>query len=139
MGDQGPFSPEEQGRLRESLFRMLPAAEAVGEAFYRRLFANHPELRTLFPEDMSEQQDKFIQMLGTMVHSLDRPAELRSACAKLGARHRGYGAIEDHYPLVEEALLAALELDSHGLVSAADLALWRRLYRLVAEEMMHID
>jgi hemoglobin-like flavoprotein len=77
--------------------------------FYDELFALSPELRPLFPEEMSEQKTKFMQMLTTIVKSLDHVARISDHMLDLGRRHMSYDIEEEHYSAFGEAFLSMLD------------------------------
>lgn len=76
--------------------------------FYCHLFEAHPEIRPLFPTDMSGQQGKMVDTLTLLTLHLQDREHLVSGLRELGGRHRGYGTVGAHYPAVEEAMLASL-------------------------------
>jgi nitric oxide dioxygenase len=84
---------------------------------------------------MASQRRKFFGMLAELVRVLDDPGVLVSESVPSGRRHAGYGARDEHYPMVGRALLAAME---HALGPAwtPDVAAaWRELYTLVSAVM----
>lgn len=93
------------------LFRNMDPV-VVGDAFYSKLFSTHPSLRKMFPSEMSQQYQKLMDMLTTIVSRLDRLEELSKDIADMAVRHEGYGVKVAHYSIVGEALLWTLE---HGL------------------------
>lgn len=82
---------------------------ATGQRFYHHLFRLYPQVRPLFPDDISGQSMKLMQTIGFAVSHLNAPDILRPVVAALGARHTGYGVQPEHYALVGEALLTTLE------------------------------
>jgi hemoglobin-like flavoprotein len=102
---------EEQIRLIKrgwKIFRAIDPA-IVGDTFYTKLFFDTPGLRRMFPENMSEQYSKLMDMLSTIVSRLDRMNELSEDIAAMARRHAGYGVRPAHYKLVGKALLWTLE------------------------------
>ncbi len=86
-------------------------AETPGSAarlFYAKLFTKYPEVRPLFRGDMEEQGAKLVKTLALAVGGLRRPDSIRAAVTRLGARHVGYGARAEHYPLVGATLIETL-------------------------------
>jgi hemoglobin-like flavoprotein len=81
----------------------------LGDVFYRRLFMQYPQVRSLFKEPMEAQYRKFVDMLNVIVARIDRPAEVMPEIADMGHRHEGYGTLPEHYAAVGEALLWTLE------------------------------
>jgi len=52
-----------------------------------------------------EQRHKLMQMLDAIVDALDRPALILAGVVALEQRDAVTGAVAEHYPIVEEALL----------------------------------
>jgi len=103
------MTPEQVKLVQESFAKIAPMSEQAAETFYDRLFMMAPQVRTLFPDDMTAQRAKLMATLAVVVNSLDDlPAILPTASA-LAKRHVGYGAQPVHYPVVGEALLWTLE------------------------------
>ena len=121
--------------VQRSWERVVPIADAAAALFYGRLFELDPELRPLFRGDMAEQGRKLMQMITTVVRSLDRLERVLPAIEALGARHAGYGVRDEHYDVVGAALLWTLE---HGLEDewTPDLAAaWTEAYMTLAGAM----
>jgi len=95
--------------LLESSFKMVaPKADDLANAFYDRLFREHPEVRPMFPESMDEQKKHLVAALAMVVNNLRNPETLTQALNELGLRHIGYGVQREQYPVVGQTLLAAL-------------------------------
>lgn len=94
--------------VKESWAKVAPIAPTAATLFYDRLFSVAPGVRPLFPEDMAEQKVKLMDMLGTVVDSLDDLGALVPAVKGLGERHTRYGAEPAHYDAVGDCLLWTL-------------------------------
>ena len=71
------MTPEQIELVQTSFKKVVPIAGAAADLFYGRLFEIAPEVRSMFPDDLSEQKKKLMAMLGTAVgnlHQLDRLA-----------------------------------------------------------------
>lgn len=127
----------EQIHLLRKSFAQLHGKESVASlAFYRRLFELAPEVRPLFHTDIEEQGRKLMEILGFALGRLDRPAELLAALEGLGARHVGYGATAEHYPVVGRALLDMLAESLGAAFTPAVRAAWTELYQVCTEAML---
>ncbi len=136
MAPSSPFLPAKDIMLVRASFAMVvPIQTAVTDLFYDRLFAIAPELRTLFPADLTEQKLKLIAMLATGVGKLNDLASLAPILKGLGARHAGYGTTAHHYEMVAEALLWALERGLGDAFTPEVRAAWVKVYNLLAETM----
>jgi len=127
---------EEKQILRDSLFRLIPRSDEAAEAFYQRLFLEHPSVRPLFPQSMDEQQQKMVLTLASMVDYLDDPETFRRECIELGRRHVGYGAQPAHYPVVGQILLEEFGKWQVPPMTEREISLWQLLYGLVSEQMI---
>ena len=76
--------------------------------FYQELFAAAPNLRALFPGDLTLLQGHFESALALVVRNLDEMGALRDSLRDLGAQHVHWGARPEDYVVAREALVAAL-------------------------------
>jgi hemoglobin-like flavoprotein len=75
-------------------------------------------------------------MIGAAVGLLDRPDALSPVLQKLGARHRGYGVVDAHYPTVGSALLLTLEQGLGDAFTPDTRAAWAEMYGVVSRTMI---
>ncbi len=95
--------------LEQSYDVVAPHAAEVVERMYASAFARHPGLRHLFVGiDMEEQRAKFLATLSFVRKSARDPASLVSVLQLLGAQHRRYGVLPEHYPILGTALVEAM-------------------------------
>ena len=98
-----------QKRLIRSSFESLSEyADSAVLLFYGRLFELDPSLRSLFHIEIRVQAGKLLDMLTSIVGTLDSFEKLRPELAELGRRHVGYGVKPEHYGTLATALLWAL-------------------------------
>jgi nitric oxide dioxygenase len=103
------MTPDEVKLVQQSFSKVVPIADQAAILFYDRLFEIAPQVKAMFPADMTEQRKKLIAMLAAVVNGLaDLPSILPAASA-LAKRHVAYGAKAAHYPVVGAALLWTLE------------------------------
>ena len=95
--------------VKESFKTILPIAGIVVEEFYETLFEQHPEVRSMFPSDMSNQRLKLVQALALVGGHADRIDDVAPALKNLGVKHVAYGVEPEHYGAVKEALMATLD------------------------------
>ncbi len=95
-------------RIRISFDAVSPRAHALVELFYDKLFANYPQVRAMFPPDMSKQREHLLSAVALVVKNADKFETLRPALMDMGARHAGYGVKESYYPIVRDTMLGAL-------------------------------
>lgn len=98
-----------QLELQASLHVMLEDQDRFAKIFYDKVFEINPEIRSLFRKNMTDQGRLLTHMLGGIVYSLSRPEHLATGLKKLGESHINYGVRVEHYPIVKEAMMYAIE------------------------------
>ncbi len=123
--------------LEESFDLVVIRGDDLTEEFYRRVFARAPELEDLFANvSMSLQKLKFVSTLVVLRQSLRDIEAVMPELEALGARHAGYGALPEHYPIIQAALLEAMAAVGGHRWTPAYTAAWAELYALVQEAML---
>ncbi len=103
------MTPEQIQLVQESFKKVEPIAMTAADLFYNKLFEIAPEVRLLFPEDLSGQKRKLMSMLSTAVKNLHQVETVIPAVQELGRRHVGYDVKDEHYKAVGAALIWTLE------------------------------
>lgn len=95
--------------LEQTFQAVAPQADDLVDRFYTTLFTDAPAAQPLFVHsDMAKQKKMLISALVYVIENLRNPEALTTALQGLGARHAGYGALAEHYPIVGSALLKTL-------------------------------
>lgn len=92
-------------------------------------------MRSLFPDDLTEQKKKLMQMLTVAVANLHQVEKIVPAVEDLGRRHAGYGVTATHYEPVGAALLWTLEQGLGADFTPPVKAAWTETYLTVAGAM----
>lgn len=129
------MTPQQIELVQTSFKKVMPIAGTAADLFYARLFEIAPEVRSLFPQDLSEQKKKLMGMLGTAVGSLHRLDAILPAVADLGKRHKGYGVTAAQYAPVGAALLWTLEKGLGADFTPEVKAAWTETYTTLAGVM----
>lgn len=129
------MTPEQIALVVGSFDAASGRIDQLGRSFYAHLFAAHPELRELFPEDLALQQAKFTDELREIVHAVANLPTFVERARELGAHHLGYGTRARHYQPVGDALLAALDDTLGAELTPETRTAWTLAYNLVAETM----
>jgi nitric oxide dioxygenase len=103
------MTPSQIKLVQDSFAKVAPISDQAAILFYDRLFEVAPRVRTLFPDDISEQRKKLMATLAVVVGGLSNLETILPAASALAKRHVGYGAVAEHYPVVGGALLWTLE------------------------------
>jgi len=141
MENKTPLQAEktktESELLEESFAALAPQGEALAARFYQRLFENYPDVIPLFSGiSPGEQQKKLLAALVLLVQNLHKPDVLSEYLRGLGVRHAHYGVTAEHYPLVAESLLAAMEELAGDLWTAEVERAWENTLDTVATIML---
>jgi len=122
--------------LRSSWAIVAAAGDDVPLYFYSHLFLRHPEVRSMFPIQMSGQRDKLVAALGAVVSNVDQLDNVVPLLEQLGRDHRRFAVVTLHYDAVGASLLATLK-KFHGSRWTPELAdTWAQAYGLVAKVMV---
>jgi methyl-accepting chemotaxis protein len=93
----------------ESSFQLLaPRGEELVQRFYGLLFARNPQLRGMFPADLTQQKQKLLASIVLVVRNIRTPENLMQPLREMGARHSGYGVRPEHYGIVRDTLLEVM-------------------------------
>ncbi len=103
------MTPEQVKLVQESFAQVAPISDQAAVVFYNRLFEVTPQVRAMFPADMTEQRKKLMAMLAVVVNGLGNLELVLPAASALAMRHVSYGVKPQHYATVGAALLWALE------------------------------
>lgn len=129
------MTPEQIKLVQDSFLKVVPTAAQAADIFYDRLFEIAPEVRSLFPTDMSDQKTKLMRTLGVAVQNLHQVGTIVPIVQALGAKHAGYGVNDEHYDSVGAALLYTLEKGLGDGWTAELASAWSETYGLVAGVM----
>jgi NAD(P)H-flavin reductase/hemoglobin-like flavoprotein len=122
--------------LKASWGRVAAAGDDVPLYFYSHLFLSHPDVRPMFPLQMTGQRDKLVTALGAVVSNVDELDKVIPLLEQLGRDHRRFAVITEHYTAVGASLLATLK-KFLGPAWTPDLAdTWAQAYGLVAKVMV---
>lgn len=141
-----PFTPADPGdlvtvqaHLATSLNLIAPVADQMVAAFYTRLFAEHPDIRPMFPrseEAMAGQGEKLVKAIVALVTHFAAPEQLTPALMTMGRRHEQYGVRLEHYAAVGTVLLATLRDFAGDAWTPTFEQAWSRAYTFAAGVMM---
>jgi len=129
------MTPQQIELVQTSFKKVVTIGGTAADLFYDRLFEIAPEVRPMFPQDMTEQKAKLMAMLGTAVTNLHKLDEILPAVKALGQRHKGYGVTTAQYAPVGAALLWTLEKGLGADFTSDVKAAWAETYAALAAVM----
>lgn len=130
------MTPEKIALVQGSFKKVVPIAGPAADIFYDKLFEIAPQVRPLFPEDMTEQKKKLMQMLAIAVNGLTNLDDIVGAVQDLGRRHSGYDVTPEHYDYVGEALLFTLGKGLGDDFTPETKEAWAETYGILASVMI---
>ncbi|MFV2059470.1 MAG: methyl-accepting chemotaxis protein [Gammaproteobacteria bacterium] len=96
--------------LETSFSAIAPQAARLVEIFYNKLFSAYPNVKPLFANTtQKEQEKKLLGSLKVVVQNLNNVEVLVDVLGTLGKQHQAFGAHLDHYPVVRDTLLSAMQ------------------------------
>ena len=102
------MTPEAIRQIRASYDEVAARPRQLASRFYEELFTASPNLRRLFPGDLTLLQGHFEAALALVLRNLDEMRALRESLRNLGAQHVHWGARPEDYVAAREALIAAV-------------------------------
>ncbi len=122
--------------LKASWGKVAAAGDDVPLYFYSHLFLSHPEVRSMFPIQMTAQREKLVTALGAVVSNVESLDDVVPLLEQLGRDHRRFAVVSEHYGAVGASLLATLKrfLGTSWTPELADT--WAQAYGIVAKVMV---
>jgi hemoglobin-like flavoprotein len=102
------MTPDAIEQIRSSYASVAASDRQLSARFYERMFAAAPDLRRLFPQDLTALQGHFEAALALVVRNLNEMETLRDPLRDLGAQHVHWGARPEDYLTAREALVGAI-------------------------------
>ena len=95
-------------QVRNSYARLSGSDRQLSARFYERMFAAAPNLRRLFPDDLTILQGHFEAALALVIRNLNDMDALKEPLRDLGAQHVHWGARPEDYVTARNALVGAI-------------------------------
>jgi nitric oxide dioxygenase len=103
--------------------------------FYDYMFSHFPEVRKMFPEKMTTQQERLFNSLVYIATNIDNPAALVPYLERLGEGHIKYDTRPEQYDAVGVSLMKTLEHFLGNAWTPEVSATWSEAYNLAAKVM----
>ena len=131
------MTPDQARLLRDSFAELVLLTDTVAATFYERLFATDPDLAPLFATtDCVAQGRRLMAALEFVVNGADRPNTLLIPLQELAWRHIRYGAREQHFLTVGQALMETLAAHFGPQFTPPLCDAWRAAYEMVSRVMI---
>ncbi|NOV01813.1 NO-inducible flavohemoprotein [Paenibacillus planticolens] len=114
----------------------------ITKRFYDMLFTSHPELLNIF-NHANQKQGKQQTALANAVYAaalhIDRLEAILPVVKQIAHKHRSLGVKPEHYPIVGQHLLAAIQ-DVLGDAATPDiLQAWAEAYGIIADAFIGVE
>lgn len=130
------MSPNDIALVQSTFRKIVPIADQAAALFFARLFELDPAVRLLFRGGLHDHGHKLMSIIAMTVASLDRTEALVPTIRELGARHCGYGVIEEHYASFGAALIWTLQKGLGPEFTPAVCSAWTSAYSFLAQTMI---
>lgn len=127
------------GELVKSCYQKIMGSKGMdsySDAFYRILFENYPEVRHLFPENISSLKQHIIDLLDVVTAESCHLDIMHNDFLDLGRRHQSYGATKPMYPAVCETSLLALKEATGNATTDDENQEWLKVHEVMSGIMM---
>ncbi|WP_293577049.1 globin domain-containing protein [Phaeobacter sp.] len=103
--------------------------------FYSKFFAACPDTRSMFPADMSQQEEKLLVSLTHIIEAVDHPEKLEMILRNQGKKHRDIEITDAHFDGFIVSFITALAdtLEEEWNADACDA--WHRFLHYIAHQM----
>jgi nitric oxide dioxygenase len=129
------MTPKQVACVRQSYTTVSKRANEACTIFYNELFSIAPDLKALFPDDLTQQRHKFMQMVSAIVFGLDNIAGISNYVSDLGRRHMVYDIEDEHYTYLGEAFIAMLSKVLENEFTLEVRESWEAAYDMLARLM----
>lgn len=122
--------------LKESWSHVEVYGDDLANHFYARLFLADPDLRDLFPVEMTAQRSRLLESLVSIIQAVDDPDRFDEYLWTLGRAHRRFHVEPAHYAIMGTALLDTLRQYAGVRWSIEYDQAWRDAYDAIATRML---
>lgn len=123
--------------LEESKSILIENSDRFVDYFYDRLLEKAPDLAHIFRNtDLADQKAKLWEGMVQILDLIEEPADLKNYLNDLGLRHVCYEVQPQHYVLVREILLEAIEHVHGDQWSERFVGTWQAAVSLITHEMI---
>lgn len=123
--------------LRTSFDLIAPRKDEFAEVFYQRLFEKYPATREFFSKtDMSKQARSLAGALALVVAGVEKGENITPVLKSLGDRHKTYGVLPEHYPIVGEVLIESFQNFLGSQWTPAFQEAWSEAYGVIVQTMI---
>jgi hemoglobin-like flavoprotein len=136
----------DQVTILKKTFRLLDT-DRLARRFYSSLFTKYPEVKPLFPSDLSEQAIKLISVFELVIHSFEEHAPNQFSLQQsvmlplrtLGKKHTEKGVENAHYPIANQLLLEAIKEEAGYIFPSEAEQAWKLALSHLTSAMLNTE
>ncbi|MCS4486675.1 globin domain-containing protein [Staphylococcus americanisciuri] len=136
------LTQEEKGIILETVPVLKEKGTEITSRFYNRMFMQHPELRNMFNQTNQKkgfQSTALAQSVLAAAMNIEDFTPIVPIVKEIGYKHCALDVREEHYPIVGENLLAAIQDvvgidENHPIIKA-----WAKAYGVIADAFISIE
>jgi hemoglobin-like flavoprotein len=126
-----PLTAKQVNALKQTFKNIIP--ERLAMRFYSTLFVEHPEVKSVFPSDLSDLSTKLVGVFHLVIYSFKevRPdqyvlqQDLLRPLRNLGELHAKKGVRDEYYPWANTILIQSIREEAQGEFTAETEIAWR--------------
>jgi len=111
-------------------------SEQITARMYELLFSKYPPIKQLFAKAPQNQQQVLARAIIAYCDNIDNLDALTDALDRIARKHVAVGVTADHYPLVGECLLQAIQDVLGAAITPEVLAGWKEAFFFLANVLI---
>jgi hemoglobin-like flavoprotein len=140
-----PLSKEQIAILKKT-FRLLDQ-QRLANRFYDQLFERYPEVKPMFPPDLTELTTKLMSVFELTIYSFKEhepgkyylEAEILTPLRTLGKKHSEKGVQHIHYPIANKILLESMQQEAGYVFPEEAIEAWRLALLHLTNAMLNTE
>lgn len=129
-------------QVKQSAVILQKHGEQLTRHFYRRLFENNPEMKSIFNQGhqaSGSQQQALAQAVLAYALQIEKPEVLLPVLSRVAQKHVSLGIRAEHYAIIGKNLLAAIQEVLHLDAESELIAAWAAAYTQLADLMIKLE
>ncbi|MCA1064112.1 NO-inducible flavohemoprotein [Rossellomorea sp. AcN35-11] len=114
----------------------------ITSTFYKNMFANHPELLNIFNhanQEKGRQQTALANSVYAAAQNIDKLETILPVVKQIAHKHRSLGVKPEHYPIVGEHLLQAIQQVLGEAATEEIIDAWGEAYGVIAGVFIDVE
>ncbi|GAE95406.1 flavohemoprotein [Gracilibacillus boraciitolerans JCM 21714] len=116
--------------------------QAITSRFYQLLFINNPELKNIFNQT-NQKKGKQSQALANAIYAaaanIDQLENILPVVHQIAHKHRSLNIRPEHYPIIGENLLKAMQDVLKEAATEEIIAAWAKAYNVIADIFIEVE